>query len=60
MKNERMHILVYKRLFVGEEDGEMCDIKQTKEQQNGNASGERRDVDDLIFRDETEWLTSDR
>jgi len=38
----------------------MCDTKQTKEQQAGNLSGERRDVDDLIFRDEKEWLTSDR
>ena len=38
----------------------MCDTKQMKEQQNGNSSGERRDVDDLIFRDEKEWLTSDR
>ena len=38
----------------------MCDTTQMKEQQDGNSSGEQRDVDDLIFRDEREWLVSDR
>ena len=38
----------------------MCDTKQTKEQEVRAAPGEKRDVDDLIFRDEKEWLVSDR
>lgn len=38
----------------------MCDTKQTKEQQTDGTPGERRDVDDLIFQNEKEWLASDR
>lgn len=37
----------------------MCDAAQTKEPQT-EPVGRERDVDDLIFRDETGWLTSDR
>ena len=38
----------------------MCDFPQTKEQDTLPQPKEQRDVDDLIFRDEREWLTSDR
>ena len=38
----------------------MCDDNQTKEREIRNMPGEKWDVDDLIFRDETEWLASDR
>jgi len=38
----------------------MCDAKQTKEQKDASSCAERQDVDDLIFRDEKEWLASDR
>ena len=38
----------------------MCDIIQTKEETEQIKNTPRRDVDDLIFRDEKEWLVSDR
>lgn len=38
----------------------MCDIIRTKEEQSPTAAAPREDVDDLIFRDEKEWLASDR
>jgi len=38
----------------------MYDEKQANEKTIRPASGEKRDVDDLIFRDEKEWLASDR
>lgn len=37
----------------------MCDI-QTNEQQTQVKPEPKRDVDDLIFRHEKEWLASDR
>ena len=59
----QVHILVYKRPFLGEDregKGCMCDVMtQTTQEQIGPA-GRERDVDDLIFRDEQEWLASDR
>lgn len=36
----------------------MCETRQTKEENNQTVP--RKDVDDLIFRDEKEWLASDR
>ena len=38
----------------------MCDIERTKERDTVLVVGEKPDVDDLIFRDEQEWLVSDR
>ena len=38
----------------------MCDRTQTNEENVQNVKPPRRDVDDLIFRDEKEWLASDR
>ena len=38
----------------------MCDVIQTKEENSQTVIQPRKDVDDLIFRDEKEWLTSDR
>ena len=38
----------------------MCDTKQTKETNAQTQTSPRKDVDDLIFRDEKEWLASDR
>ena len=38
----------------------MCDTIQTKEVNTQTAPIPNRDVDDLIFRDEKEWLASDR
>ena len=37
----------------------MCDIPRANEEPVRDAKRER-DVDDLIFRDEREWQTSDR
>ncbi len=37
----------------------MCDIPRGKEETARDTKRER-DVDDLIFRDEREWQTSDR
>ena len=37
----------------------MCETAQTTQEQTVPA-GRERDVDDLIFRDEREWLASDR
>ena len=37
----------------------MCDVAQTTQEQ-AVTLGRERDVDDLIFRDEREWVTSDR
>ena len=60
MKTARVHILVCKRRLINKEDKEMCDFPRTKEQDTLPQPKEQRDVDDLIFRDEREWLTSDR
>ena len=38
----------------------MCDTKQIKEENNQTQTVPRKDVDDLIFRDEKEWMASDR
>ena len=38
----------------------MCDIIRTKEEAEQIENPPRRDVDDLIFRDEKEWIVSDR
>jgi len=38
----------------------MCDMIQTKEENPQTVAVPRADVDDLIFRDEKEWLVSDR
>lgn len=43
-----------------EENNVMCDSIQTNEQQTQVKAEEQRDVDDLIFRHEKEWLASDR
>ena len=38
----------------------MCDTNRTKEESAQTPTTPRKDVDDLIFRDEKEWLASDR
>ena len=38
----------------------MCDMIRTKEETNQMENLPRKDVDDLIFCDEKEWLVSDR
>ena len=38
----------------------MCETGQTKEETILTQTAPRKDVDDLIFRDEKEWLASDR
>ena len=38
----------------------MCETGQTMEQTTQPQTEPRKDVDDLIFRDEKEWLASDR
>jgi hypothetical protein len=56
IKCGRLHILVY---MPKKEESAMCQSIQT--QQPAQTPPERKgDVDDLIFRHETEWLASDR
>ncbi len=38
----------------------MCDMIQPEEETQRQEHPPRKDVDDLIFRDEKEWLASDR
>ena len=59
MKTGRVHILVHKRPATDKEANIMCDTPQTKETAVHDITRER-DVDDLIFRDEKEWQSSDR
>ncbi len=59
MKTGRVHILVHKRPATDKEANIMCDTPQTKETAVHDITQER-DVDDLIFRDEKEWQSSDR
>ena len=60
MKTGQAHILVYKHRRSDKEDKEMCDRIKTEEQGLSAGSEQQGDVDDLIFRDEREWLASDR
>ena len=59
MKTGPAHILVYRRCFTDKEDNDMCDMNW--KEPTGCVRGEPdRDVDDLIFQNEQEWLASER